>query len=158
MSSTVENIEMILAIRINRSRAFSRAPRTASPILPGLILPRSQIVELLQKLAKERVKIMPFTILINAQPGQLPLSSSICHLEYLPASYNTPEGRALIPKQLQVDVEPMAAPSLASGPNSGPVLGGDDLRWTMNVAGVEQTFLDVANTHIRDATINSAQH
>jgi hypothetical protein len=143
VSSLITDLEVTLTVRIKTSRVFMRASRTDQRSLPGLIPLRYQVEEMLHRLANANVNIVPFTIGITSETALLPLRAALLLFDYIPASYNTPESRALLPERMDVGVEIASTTRLMGRPETRHVLGGDDLQFAVNHSGIENVLVDV---------------
>lgn len=144
LSPKLEDLEINLNIRINRSSVFNGT--TNDPTLPGLIPLQDQVRELLRQLADAKVEIKPFTIAVIAVAAVLPVSPTLLLLDYIPKEYNTTEGKERLPKRMQGVDTPTSLKS--------EVIGGDELRFAVNVHGLEDIFVDVLGVEtMRDAAM-----
>lgn len=143
ISPVLTDIEITICIKANNSKVFTRSPTTDEVSLAGLVPTREQVLDALRQLAASqgRENLLPFTFQIMAESSLLPMATCFMVLEYIPATYiATPEKRQTLPERM-LDVPE----SLAKRPLSGrEALGeGDDLRFAINHAGVEDLYVDV---------------
>lgn len=143
ISSTITDLEITMTVRMNSSEVFTRAPTTDTPTLPGLIPLRNEAVEMLNRIANANIKTVPFTISITAETTPLLVRTPLLLLEYIPASYNTPQASALLPKRMALAIETARSTSFMGSPETRRVLGEDDLRFAANYEGIRDAYMDV---------------
>ncbi|KAJ9110399.1 hypothetical protein QFC22_006743 [Naganishia vaughanmartiniae] len=142
ISATITDLEVIITVRFNSSGVFTRAPTTDASSLPGLSPVRHEVVEMLHRVAKANIKIIPFSIGITSETTLLLVSTTLFRCDYISALYNTPEASGLLPKRMHVG-DMAKTTRLVGPPETRRILGGDDLRSAVNHAGIEDVYVDV---------------
>jgi hypothetical protein len=136
ISSTITDLEVVMTVRLDSSTIFTHDTTTNAPSLPELIPLRNQVVEMLHKIAKANIKIVPFTISIASESTLLPVRTTLFLCGYVPASYNTPEASDTLPERMHVEEETARTTSLWGPLETRGVLGGDDLRYVVIMWGL----------------------